>query len=200
MAPRLPGDHPGGELIRDVAYIWDAWKSGDYVGDRKFVTRITVETSFELRVAPESGAVLGPWTRGPARWFQRDLPDGAHPVDGESPQIETEIPGVISYSHNRSVDQDAGSADITIINTALPSFGAPELFAGQFGDLGHLTWDHGRSQDAKARWGHVVNQWIDVLVPNALLRTYQGFGGEDKPLADAAGGRQPRAQRRVDDR
>jgi hypothetical protein len=159
--------------VRDVPYIWDVWRSGVYVGDTKPSTRVTVEESFLLRA---TGPVVGQWERGPARWFQRqDI----------TKQIETEIPGVTNVSINRSNEPDAGTCDITIRNVTAPTLGAPELPAGQFSDIGHYTPERGESQEAAARWGHAINPWHGVLVPNALIRTYQGFGGHDKSVRDA---------------
>jgi hypothetical protein len=159
--------------MRDVPRIWDAWRSGVYVGDTKPSTRVTVEESFFLT---PTGPVVGQWDRGPARWFQR--------ADIEK-QIETEIPGVMNVSINRSTEPDAGTCDITVRNVAAPTLGAAEMPPGQFSDIGYYTPDRGDSQEANARWGHAVNPWHEVIVPNALVRTYQGFGGQDMPIRDA---------------
>jgi hypothetical protein len=159
--------------IRDVPHIWEAWKSGIYIGETKPSTRVTVEEDFFLW---PTGPVVGQWERGPARWFQRqDI----------TKQIETEVPGVLNVSINRSVEPDAGTCDISIRNVTAPTLGAPELPAGQLSDIGHYTPERGEAQDANARWGHSINSWHGVLVPNALVRTYQGFGGHDKPIRDA---------------
>lgn len=158
--------------MRDVERIWGAWKSGVYVGDTRPSTRLTVEKGWSLQVADQ----VGTWTRGPARWFQRA---------DTSKQIETEVPNLVSVNITRSVDSDVGSCDLVIQNTVTPLYGQPETPAGQFGDIGHFTWDHGTGQEAKARWGHVSNPWSEVLVPNALLRTYVGFGGTDLPVDQA---------------
>ncbi|QBQ74878.1 glycoside hydrolase family 25 [Caudovirales GX15bay] len=160
--------------MRDVAPIWDAWDSGGpYVGDRKPQTRVTVQRGWRLST---SGAVLGTWNKGPARWYV----EADHDLNSES-----ELPNVVSVNMERSLDSDAGSCDIVLANTATPALGDPELPSGQFGVIGSLMPDYGSSQDAKARWGHAPNQWRDVFAPNAVLRTYQGFGGEDKPLDQA---------------
>lgn len=159
--------------MRDVPRLAEVWRSGVYVGDTKPSTRVTVEKGWMLKTTPP---MLGTWNRGPARWFQAMDP---------SIQRETEIPGVVSVNMNRSLDADAGSCDIILSNTVNPEFGAPEQSPGQFGLSGYYTWDHGAAQDARARWGHSTNAWNEVLVPNALLRTYVGFGGQDLPINDA---------------
>jgi hypothetical protein len=156
-----------------VPEIWKAWRSGVYVGDTKPSTRVTVEESYWLNM---TGPVVGQWSRGPARWFQRaDL----------SKQIETEIPGVVSINIQRSVEPDAGTCDLTIRNVTPPVLGAAEQPPGEFAQIGYYTPERGESQEGAARWGHAINPWHGVIVPNALLRTYQGFGGEDKSIRDA---------------
>lgn len=157
--------------IRDSQVIWDAWSSGAFVGPNKPCTRVTVEKNYYLR--PTDGTVLGQWRKGPARWWQRDSVDE---------QLETELTSIISVSTSMDIDQDAGSADIAMINVTAQGYGAAEAKPGQYGDLGYYTFDHGGSQEAKARWNHASNPWKNVIVPNALLRVYQGFGGHDKSL------------------
>lgn len=159
--------------MRDVPHIWEAWRSGSHVGEARPCTRVTVEKNWYLNV---TGATVGTWTRGPAHWYQ--------PED-RTKQQETEVPNVLSVNLQRSLDSDAGTCDIVVMNTLMPAYGQRESPPGQFGTPGALTFDHGVAQDARARWSHAVNSWQGVLVPNALLRTYQGFGGHDKTIGDA---------------
>jgi hypothetical protein len=159
--------------VRDVPAIWEAWRSGAQVGDTRPCTRVTVEPGWWLN---RTSATVGTWTRGPARWYQ--------PFD-RSTQDEVELTNVVSVSHSRGVESDAGNCDITLTNNVGVTPGTPELIAGQLGDPGYYTFDHGVAQDAQARWNAGVNNWLGVLTPNALVRTYQGFGGHDKSLADA---------------
>lgn len=160
--------------MRNVPQIWEAWSSGGpFIGDRKPQSRVTVELGWTLQTTPP---VVGTWNRGPARWYVDENHDLAN---------EVELPNLVSVNLSRGLSTEAGSCDIVMRNILPPGLGDPEITLGQFGDLGAFTWDHGASQDAKARWGHIANQWHDVLVPNALLRTYQGYGGEEKPLPQA---------------
>lgn len=159
--------------MRNVQHIWDAWASGLYIGDYEPCTRVTVEKSYELRT---TGAVVGQWKKGPARWFQRYL---------TSEQIETELPNLETVTISRGLDQDAGTCDIAMANVRPQAFGEPPVLAGQYGDLGYYTFDHGASPESRARWGHTQNPWYEVLVPNALIRVYQGFGGHAKTLDGA---------------
>jgi hypothetical protein len=160
--------------VRNVPAIWDTWNAGGpFVGDTRPATRVTVEPSWLLRM---TGSVLGTWNRGPARWYQ----DQDHDFS-----LEVELPNVVSVNISRGIDADAGSCDIALENVITAALGDPEVPPGQFGTVGAFTFDHGGAQDAKARWQQVPNQWSNVLVPNALIRTYQGFGGHTKAVADA---------------
>jgi hypothetical protein len=159
--------------MRNVPAIWEAWKSAAHVGAARPATRVTVEQRWRLQTTPD--VVVGLWTNGPARWFQELNPND---------RVESEVPNVISVNLSRSIDGD-GSCDLVVANVRPPRLGQPESPPGQFGDAGYYTWDHGQSQEARARWGHAANAWNDVLVPNALIRTYQGFGGHDKTIPQA---------------
>jgi hypothetical protein len=159
--------------IRNRPKIWEAWRSDAQVGEARPCTRVTVEKEWWLKTTP---ATLGTWKRGPARWWQ--------PFD-RAQQRETELPNVVSVNMNRSLEADAGSCDIIITNTVMPDYGVPEINPGEFGTPGAFTFDHGVGQDARARWSHATNEWMGVLTPNALIRTYQGFGGHDKTLGAA---------------
>lgn len=121
------------------------------------------------------GEMVGTWKNGPARWFQR----------ADATQIETVVPNVVQVDTQKSVRNDAQTANITIVNTVTDQIGEIPELDDQFGKPGFYTWTRGESQEAKARWGHVSNEWNQVLVPNALIRTYQGFGGHDKTVKQA---------------
>jgi hypothetical protein len=160
--------------VRNVPKIWETWKSGNYVGDNRPATRVTVEPSYWLR---STNVTVGTWERGPARWFQREV---------REPSLEEEVPNVISVDISRALSAgDCGSCEITIVNTWPQNAHELPALEGQYGDLGHLSWDRGDAPDATGRWQHTPNAWADVLVPNALLRTYQGFGGHDKTVTAA---------------
>lgn len=167
--------------MRDVAPIWEAWSSGIYVGDTKPCTRVTVEKDYWLR---RTGQVIGRWNRGPARWFQRDSNGDVYPSE-DWPQIETEIPNVCQVTYDESIDTDATTYNVTVDNVRPLQYGDDLEDEDAVSQVGWMHPDHGQSQESKARWGHEVNEWADVLEENALIRIYTGFGGEDKTLPDA---------------
>lgn len=140
--------------------LWE--RGGPFIGsDAKPNTIVTVEPDWMLHV------------EGDSRWWQR--------LDNS--QVEVEIPNVRSVTVNRTIESDAGDATITIENVKMD----PNLLGQSqiLGDPGHYTPHRPTSQLALARWGNLANEWGNVLVPNALIRTYQGFGGHGKTRAQA---------------
>lgn len=168
--------------MRDVPHIWEAWRSGRYVGDYKPSTRVTVEKAYTLRMTE---SVLGQWSRGPARWYQREFLTPATVTARNRPQVETEIPNILSVNIDESLDADCATCEIVMANILMPVLGEPQEAEGQFGRPGYFTWARGQSVEARARWGQAPNAWSKILQPNALLRVYQGFGGQEKVLTDA---------------
>lgn len=159
--------------MRAVSHpIMDLWNfSGPFVGDAgKPHGRVTVELGWELRTAN----VAGGYSKLPVRWFQRAAND----------QVETEIPNVRSISTERSIDTDAATCNISILNQKINPFGA-QTDDGEFGSPGYYSFGRGSSAEATARWGHAKNEWFNALTPNALIRTYQGYGGNSKSIAQA---------------
>lgn len=142
--------------------IWDQWNAGGpFIGTNRAHGRVTVEFGWSLRAS--SGPVGDiPAAKLPIRWFQR--------IDNS--QVETELPNVKTININRSIDQDAAECDIDLYNQQMLPAQLAEL-----GNPGYFTFGRGSHPDALARWGHTPTPWSNELTPNALLRTYEGFGG-----------------------
>lgn len=151
--------------------IWRLWEQGGpFVGDNKAHGRVTVERDWFLNTT--SDVTTADPRKYPFRWFQR----------WDNSQTETEVPNIKQISIDRSLDADAATCDITVYNQEMDA-----NVSGQsqiLGKPGVFTW---RIPDkaAVARWAQLKGPWADVLIPNALLRTYQGFGGHDKAMAQA---------------
>ena len=163
--------------MKNLPNIWDAWEisGGKMFGDFKPHGRVTVEKDWQLNL---TSSVYGTSKRGPYRWYQRE----------DNSQVETEIPNVDQIDIRRSIDSDAATATVVISNQRhydhgeIPSEGASTT---QLGRPGYYTWTYGQSADSQARWGQVENEFADVLVPNALIRTYEGYGGHGLSIEDA---------------
>lgn len=173
--------------MRNLPVIENIWKTGGpFIGDQKPVTRVFVqepwadadagEEDYVLRTTSGNTGVGNSAKRGlPFRWFQRQ----------DNTQDMREIPNLQSISIDRSVDQDAALISLKLTNSWMYELGAAPAGAEQAGQPGYFTPTRGNSAEANARWGHTQNEWNDVLVPNALLRVYTGFGGATGDVLDA---------------
>lgn len=174
--------------MRTSPLIQQIWSDGGpFIGEFKPNTVVTVQAPWStsdpnVRDGDEDHVIhptitkIGNYRqRGiPLRWYQK----------ADASQTETLVPNVESVSIDRSIDTDAGTCSITLYNQWMRNNGDPAAAGStELGIHGYFTPQHGQSPEAQARWGHATNAWEDVLVPNAVLRTYQGFGGHDKTLA-----------------
>lgn len=158
--------------MRSSTVIDEIWKSGKYIGSDRACTRVTVEPDYLLN---KTGKTYGASNQGPYRWFQR----------ADNSQVEVEIPNVKSVSWDRSIDQAVATCQIEVYNQKMIAVDTETPLPDVLGDPGHYFAEHGVSPESQALWGHATNEWEGVLTPNALIRTYQGYGGHDKTLANA---------------
>lgn len=99
-------------------------------------------------------------------------------------QVETELPNIMTIATDESLDNDVATATITIANQWMRTNTDTAPHPGEAGTMGYFSFDHGVSPMALSRWGHVRNEWAGVLTPNALIRTYGGYGGDSSDVAD----------------
>lgn len=170
--------------MRTLPVIDEKWASGGpFIGDKKYTTRVTVQMPWadlagtgrdDHFLRKTNNAVGSSTNRGvPMRWWQRN----------DNSQTEMEIPNISNVTIDRSVDQDAASMTIRIKNQWMYVNGAaPDQSV--MGQPGYFSPTRGDSLEANARWGHSPNDWNNVLVPNALIRVYVGFGAEDDTIAN----------------
>lgn len=151
--------------MKQAEHIWDTWDNGAYLGTNRSHGRVTVEPDWMLNIT--DSASYKDSKRGPFRWWQ----------DAENDQTEIEVPNVKSISIDRSIDTDIASCNISVYNQYMDDNGAIPDLPGQLGKPGYLSWGHGANPTAAARWNQVTNSWENILLPNALLRTFQGCGG-----------------------
>lgn len=154
--------------------IADALASRLYIGDKRVSGRVTVEADW-FNTPETAGLGLWPANKTPIRWWQR----------ADNGQLEVEVPGIIQITRDKSVDNAAPTCEIVIANQKLnPNAGAGRI-PDELGNPGWLWPLRGWSSESQARWGHAANEWRDVLLQNALIRVYQGFGGLDLSVPDA---------------
>lgn len=178
--------------MRTAPYIQTLWAAGGpFVGaDGKPNTILTVQLPFlsdpwvregdeDHVIHPTIGNVgvgnYGP--RGiPLRWYQNE----------NNSQVEREIPNVQTFTTDRSIESDAATCSITIYNQWMRDNDDPEaLTSPSLGMHGYFTPSYGKDALAQSRWAQTPNEWEDILVPNAIIRSYQGYGGHAKTRAQA---------------
>lgn len=172
--------------------IFNAVRSGIMVGDTKPCGRVTIEPDWVLN---QTEPVYDGSVRGPFRYYQ----------DLSAPGLEIEIPNIKSINIERSLSQDISTCSISIYNQWHDSNGSstpipmsPEL-ATQLGKPGYFWPQRGESIESQTLWNQESGSgayekdgtydpsfdWTNVIVPNAMIRTYQGYGGSDVSVQDA---------------
>jgi len=174
------------------------WQAGDFSGPNKATRRVTIQRplmrldSFELmttyrRVSAVYGAVPS----------SNPYPSGIDPTKGErvtqtyadylftAPGAPMELPNVSSISWTRSVDVDTAQATIEFWNNQpLPVGQRPKN--GELDQPGYFSPGRGTSPFS-SRWDHKPNDWTGLLMPDNILRTYEGWGS-DNPESAGIGG------------
>lgn len=177
MAIRLhgQGDRPVRYMPEEM---WDLWESGQYVGDDKPVTRAVIQKAVVRK--------YGIW---------RSLVFGQTEPSYEIPNIQTVT---IDTRHQ----SDAASMTMTLLNQIEPDvmanldldhsgqgIGPTIRSLGDLAQPGYYSFRRGITPESQPRWGHDQDPvWVDMLIPNRLIRTFQGWGtdGAANPWDDTS--------------
>lgn len=167
------------------------WESGNYTGQY----RPTIRAMLSKNVVQPKGAyrtiLFGTEvTAGP----------GGGPIETPQDQTWWEIPNIRTCEIDRRLGTDAASMRLTIRNTLPPladenldvsysGTGTPtrrELM--DLGSPGYFTHRRGIAVDTDGLnpWAHDINEWVDLFIPNRLIKTFQGYGtdGAGNPSQD----------------
>lgn len=172
----------------DIPVGTDAiWRSGDFTGANRPARRVTIQRPLMRR---DSFQMQTTFRRVPVVYNDvasfNPYPTGIDPTQGESvtniyndflftsPAPPVEIGGVRSIAWERTMNIDAAQCTVEFANTRPRPIGAPAL-NGDLDEPGYLTPGHGRTAFSK-RWGHEPNQYADLMQPDNILRTYEGYG------------------------
>lgn len=145
--------------MRLIADIFDTLETEDILQSSGV---ITIEPDYYLNATAKQ---VGTSDKGPLRWFQRE----------DDSQTELIVPNVRTININRSIDSDAATMNFVMVNQQIPAK-ETSVLDGQFGEPGYYTFDYGESDESQSRWNQVENAWNGLIIPNALFRTFQGFG------------------------
>lgn len=130
-----------------------AWLAGDFVGANRPMCRATVQHSnIALYNTPHNlyaSAIFG------------------------STDIPRELPNIKSVQWQRSLDQDFASGTFVFYNTRPLRVG--ETPTRDLDLPGYYTSSRGKTKYA-ARWQQQPNEFTELLVPDNIIRTYEGYG------------------------
>lgn len=142
--------------MREVpASIIAAWYSGTTIGDMRPMVRVTVQHP-QMRLVNTGDNLFASYLFG----TQQGTPK--------------ELPNVLSFECDRGVENDVDTGTLTLLNVApLPIGEVPPT--EDFDLLGHYTPQRGKSAFS-SRWNHEPNEWAEALMPDNLIRTYEGYG------------------------
>jgi hypothetical protein len=88
-------------------------------------------------------------------------------------EYPVELPNLKSMSWSRSVDADVASATIVLWNTEILPLGTAPDDTYEFDVPGYFTFQRGAAANP---WGHTANAWQDLIAPDRIVRTYEGYG------------------------
>lgn len=141
--------------------IIDALTSREFTGNRRAVTRVTIQKT-----------ALATYQVGDDAVYSSIMFAGG----GASGALE--LPNVRSVSWQRSTDDAVATCHLELFNTApLPAGSMPPL-DDAYDQLGYYTYNRASTPLAVSTWGHLPNKWQDYLVPDRVIRVYQGYGAD----------------------
>jgi hypothetical protein len=181
------------------ASITQAWRGGVYVGDRKPIARVTIQhPTMESRKYSLTSTYSFKKNATLAQILAGESIDFAHtrkvnqlytnflfattnkagttphpPVIKHKIGRPKELPNVKSVNWTRSIDADVADCSIELLNT-FPR-GSTDKFRDELDEPGYFTYDRGGSA-VSTRWHLDVNEWFGLIVPDNIVRTYEGYG------------------------
>lgn len=136
--------------------INNIWNSGDFTGaDRKACARVTIQKA-TIKTHPTLDRIYRSVLMGQA-------------------SEAVELPNVKSIEIQRTIDQDAATCTVTFYNTKPLAVGELPPNEWDIEQVGYYTFNRGTATN---RWNYGANEWRDFIVPDRLLRTYQGYGSD----------------------
>lgn len=150
----------------------DAWRSAWKGGLDRPMVRATVQRldvrSYKYDLAnvdaPDNSTMTGTGVFTSALFGQDNPP--------------VELPNIKSVRWNRNTKQDTATCEIELFNTEiLPLGGTPDPGTPtDFERPGYFTHNRGISADSQSLWGQTTNGWKNLLVPDRIIRTFEGYG------------------------
>jgi hypothetical protein len=162
--------------------LWYLWEQGNFVGAnrplaRVVITKQTLQTSNDLFRTELFGDANYDWYEIPAINIKSLSRNHRVGTDAATMNLEMVNASPISTGENLDVSYDGDALSPT----------KREL--GEIGVPGKFTYRRGLSSDGSGRnpWGHEASEFVDMFLPNRLIRTFEGYGtdGSHEPWEDS---------------
>lgn len=169
--------------------LWDIWEAGDFTGPNRPYARITIQKALLKSMAHSVGAT-GITTSNSMKTM----------LEQTEPQIEFPQAILKSLNIDRRLGTDAAQMTLVIKNAVavdpmqnldLSDAGAvlpltDPRTVRNLRDLGHpgfYTFRRGINAENQLGWGYEMSPlWVDMLIPNRVIRTWQGYGTDGAAL------------------
>jgi hypothetical protein len=142
----------------------DTWLAGDFFGPNRPMVRATIQRievktpGYDLAKVPDS--------------HEKGYGTFATVLFGQ-PNRPVELPNIKSFRWSRSIDSDVASATMVLYNTAPVPLGQVPEDDFSLDYPGYYTHTRGETGN---RWGDTKNGWQNLIVPDRLVRTWEGYG------------------------
>lgn len=141
----------------------EAFYSGEFIGDRRPTARVTIHhPTMRLHNTPEN-----------------TFANFIFPSWDQDRSVPQELPNVKSVTWERDVDQAAATCTVTFWNTK-PLEPGETPTRGILDQPGYYTYNRGRSGYS----GLSPNEWSNVLMPDNVLATFEGYGADYEVCPD----------------
>ena len=184
--------------MRDVPdSMTAAWRSGDFTGRQRPVVRATVTHNFMKLWNFTLISTYSRMTVAGSGIPAINQSGGIDPLHGEkiaqtyadflwhnldaATNTPKELPNIQSVTWTRSTDGQVAEGTIVIQNVAQLATGHAPL-AGEFELPGYYHPYYGSTSYA-SRWGHSQNSWFGMLMPDNIIRTFEGYGTDGSGVA-----------------
>ncbi len=180
--------------MRNLPLLEAKWRSGDFTGDqRRPMVRATVQvpkmalrhysvmTTFRpIAAAPSGTDSLGDYAPLIDPYHGRKVTQTYADFMFTPPNFPKELTNIRSLSWSRSLDQDAATMTLELYNSKPrpETDPIPNPLPTSRRDLdypGWYTFDRGHSSYSN-RWAHAKNEWLGMLMPDNIIRTFEGYG------------------------
>lgn len=166
--------------MREVpAAMTAAWKSETKTGSKRPVVRATVQKVNLKRFEYDTEQAMG----GDFDHQRRRRGVFTSIIFGDDSGVR-ELRNIRSISWTRALSQDVAECTLVLKNTELTPIGNAQdvSHTGDFDMPGYMTYNRGEVANP---WGFTAETgWNGVLVPDRLVRTYEGYGSD--PSVEAA--------------